>query len=156
MDWGSNHYRIIKLINNGGVVVSEGGEKGVFWLDNLYLAQWTDVELGNPGNDFIGCDTTLNLGYVYNGRSIDEEFRKFKLAPPAVGYALLQGPRISVTGSSRALFDRRAISAWRNLPMTSFINHRTGDPFAEPGGTNYEHTTLVWHKLLRCAWLSKH
>jgi hypothetical protein len=35
-------------------------------IDSTYFAMWTDPDLGCPDDDFVGCDTTRNLAYVYN------------------------------------------------------------------------------------------
>ena len=41
--------------------------------DSLHTAMWLDFNLGNYADDYIGCDTTLNLFYVYNGDGYDED-----------------------------------------------------------------------------------
>jgi len=38
---------------------------------NLYAGQFTDVDLGDYSDDVIGCDTALNMGFVYNGDNSD-------------------------------------------------------------------------------------
>lgn len=35
--------------------------------DDFYFGQWMDYDLGNFGNDRVGCDTLSNSFYVYNG-----------------------------------------------------------------------------------------
>lgn len=149
LTYGGYFYRRVRVLNKGGVAINANGEKGAFWIDNMYLCQWTDVDLGFAGDDLTGCDTTLSLGYVYNGQSNDEVFTGFGLRPPSLGYSFVQGPRVPASGR-KAFFDMKEISGWKNLPMTSFIYQRTGDPFSEPGATfAYEFGTLVWYKLLR-------
>lgn len=47
-----------------------------------------DPDLGNYGDDMIGCDSTLNLSYVYNGDNFDETNGGnlgFGANPPAFG-----------------------------------------------------------------------
>lgn len=41
---------------------------------DFYLGLFVDPDLGNPQDDFIGCDTSTNTGYVYNGDSFDEDY----------------------------------------------------------------------------------
>lgn len=36
-------------------------------LNSTYISQFTDPDLGCPYNDMIGCDTTRNMAFVYNG-----------------------------------------------------------------------------------------
>ena len=68
-------------------------------LDTVYISQWSDPDLGNFGDDFVGIDTTLSLGYVYNGNTLDDVFAlDFGLAVPAGGYDLLQGPITDIDG----------------------------------------------------------
>jgi hypothetical protein len=40
-------------------------------IDSMYLSYWTDADLGDARDDFVGCDTLLNLGYTYNGDNED-------------------------------------------------------------------------------------
>jgi len=142
-------YRRVRVINKGGVAINANGEKGAFWIDNMYLCQWTDVDLGYAADDLVGCDTLLSLGYVYNGQSNDAAFTPFGLRPPSLGYSFVQGPRVPASGR-KAFFDMKEIAGWKNLPMTSFIYQRTGDSFSEPNAiADYQSGTLIWYKLLR-------
>ncbi len=45
---------------------------GTIPLDSTYIALWVDPDLGCWRNDYVGCDTVLDLGYVYNG-TIDND-----------------------------------------------------------------------------------
>lgn len=58
-------------------------------LNNSYTGIWCDVDLGDAGDDYIGCDVGLHLGYVYNGRDTDSYYG---VNPPALGIQFLQGP----------------------------------------------------------------
>ena len=65
-------------------------------LDTVYFTQWSDPDLGDFGDDFVGSDTTLSLGYVYNGNATDGVFLgQFGLPVPAGGYDFLQGPIVA-------------------------------------------------------------
>jgi len=100
-----------KFINKGGIEISSG-VKGFFYIDSLFLSLWSDVDLGMPGDDLVGCDTTLHLGFVYNGYVNDIRYNNFQLPPPAAGYAYLQG----LTNQSSS-----------NTGMSSFVNRSAGD-----------------------------
>ena len=56
---------------------------------------YVDPDLGNYADDMIGCDSTLNLSYVYNGDNLDENNGGnlgFGQSPPAFGVVeLTQG-----------------------------------------------------------------
>lgn len=69
-----------KIINKGGNT-----------LDSMYVSQWSDPDDGYAGDDVVGCDTTLSVGYVYNGTNSDNIYGA---QVPAVGYDFFQGPRI--------------------------------------------------------------
>ena len=64
----------------------------------MILAQWSDPDLGNANDDYVGCDTTLSLGFVYNGDNNDES--GYGAAPPAMGYDFFQGPSNSLRSST--------------------------------------------------------
>ncbi len=40
-------------------------------IDSTYFAMWVDPDLGCFQDDYIGCDTTRNLMYVYNQDALD-------------------------------------------------------------------------------------
>lgn len=61
-------------------------------FDSTYLGIWCDADLGNAGDDYVGCDVGLGLGYVYNGDPNDEGGQGYGLNPPAVGIDFFQGP----------------------------------------------------------------
>ncbi len=55
----------------------------------MYTGVWCDVDLGNPSDDYVGCDIGLGLGYAYNGLPADNVYGSH---PPAIGIDFLQGP----------------------------------------------------------------
>ncbi len=60
-------------------------------LKEMYVGQFSDVDLGDNNDDYTGCDSVLSAGYVYNSDHIDPYFKYIFIAP-AVGYLLLDGP----------------------------------------------------------------
>ena len=84
--------------------------KGANTIDSMYVSQWSDPDDGYAGDDLVGCDTTLSVGYVYNGTNFDNVYGA---EVPAVGYDFFQGPIVGGTP----------------LGMTSFNNYINGtDP----------------------------
>ena len=67
--------------------------KGNFTLENAYLSQWIDPDLGNPGDDYVGCDVRRGLGICYNGDDDDEGQSGYGINPPAVAVDFFRGPR---------------------------------------------------------------
>jgi len=113
----------------------------------MYVGQWSDPDVGNAGDDLVGCDTLIGLGYAYTAYATDSEFKKFNLPPPAVGYALLQGPRVTSPGDS-AYFDFAKIHNAKNLPMTSFGYSSAGVSIG-PLPPSYSTQTLRYYRWLR-------
>ncbi len=146
---GNIYFRRIKLINKGGVDVTDaGGTKGSFYINEMYIAQWSDPDLGNAGDDIAGCDVNLSMGFVYNGQAIDSEYRGFRLPPPAIGYDFLQGPAVPGAPTDRAVFDLKYKDGFKNLGMTSFSYFSAGSPISDPP-RDYARGTIRWYKMLR-------
>jgi hypothetical protein len=117
-------------------------------IEQMYIAQWADPDVGTASDDFAGCDSGRGLGYAYNGIPVDANYDAFGLPPPAIGNDMLQGP-VEYTGvaTDTAVFDFRKISGATNLPATSFIYYAAGGnysdpPFDEDGG-------IQWYQALR-------
>ena len=86
--------------------------KGTKNLDSIYFTIWSDPDLGNARDDYVGCDTTKdsngylhNLGFCYNSDNNDDDIYGYGygVAPPAVGYKILQGPKIQGEISDTAI-----------------------------------------------------
>jgi len=144
---GNLYFQRYKLINKGGVDVSGTGTKGFFWLDSMYVAQWSDPDLGGAGDDLIGCDTVLSVGFVYNGVPIDLEYQKYRLPPPSSGYDFLAGPMVASPGG-RAVFDMKYRDGYKNLGMTGFSWFSAGAAISDPPSA-YATGTIRWYKMLR-------
>ncbi len=114
-------------------------------IDSMYIVQWSDPDLGTYHNDFVGCDTSLDLGYVYNGHDFDIRYlmEGFSI-PPAGGYALLQGP-IEYTGDplDSAFFNFEWRYGYRNLSMSAFTFFGAGTPWGDP------YYYLRWYNVMR-------
>lgn len=144
---GKLHLKRLRLINKGGVDIG-GGSRGSFYIDSMYVSQWSDLDIGDSGDDLCGSDTLLNLGYGYNGNATDLEYQHFNLPPPAVGYRILAGPIVNSPGDS-AIFNFRRIRDKRNLPMTSFVYFSSGSPIVDPPLGSSHESTLMWYRMFR-------
>ncbi len=144
---GNIFFRRIRIINKGGVDIDGTGTKGSFWIDSMYVAQWADPDLGSFADDLVGCDTTLSIGFVYNGNAVDSDYRKFNLPPPSGGYDFLQGPIVPSPGDS-AVFDLKRRHGYKNLGMSSFSYFSAGSAISDPP-RDYTRGTLRWYKMLR-------
>jgi len=115
-------------------------------IDSMYLAQWSDPDLGGLGDDLVGCDTLLNLGFVYNASFSDIEFEKYNLSPPAAGYNILAGPMVP-NSYSEAIFGLKRIPNFRNLRMSTFIHFPYSMNYPDNG--RIYSATLQWWNILR-------
>jgi hypothetical protein len=147
-EFGDIIFRKIKLINKGGVETDDQNNLGSFYLDSMYVCQWSDPDLGDSGDDLVGCDTTLDLGYLYNKREIDAKYQEFNLPPPAVGYTILQGPIIP-SNDDKAFFNFKYKKGYKNLGMSSFAYDGIGDPYSSLSGIDYNRGTILAYKMLR-------
>ncbi|HXG01578.1 MAG TPA: hypothetical protein VNL69_12350, partial [Bacteroidota bacterium] len=141
---GNLYFKRYRIINKGGAEVAPG-VRGSFYIDSMYVAQWSDPDLGAFGDDLCGSDSVRSLGFVYNGNAIDTEFRKFNLPPPAVGYDFLAGPIVQ-SPSDSAVFNFKYRRGYKNLPLTSFAYFSAGSGISDPPFT-YEGTLRWWRML---------
>lgn len=96
---GSTVFIQYRIINKGGNLI-----------DSCFVSQWSDPDDGNATDDLVGCDTTLSVGFVYNGTNNDAIYGT---SVPSVGYDFFQGPKVG----------------GNPLPMTSFNKYINGtDP----------------------------
>jgi len=69
--------------------------RSTFILYETYFGVWTDADLGNPTDDYVGCDVKRGLGYCYNGEEVDEDHSGtpgYGAQPPAIGIDFFEGP----------------------------------------------------------------
>jgi hypothetical protein len=90
------HYAVVNRSNDG--------------YNDLLLGSWNDFDLGSFANDRVGCDTTLNSFFVYNGYLPDLDLQGSK------GY-----------GTMRASFGVKFL----NRKLTSFAYFTNGATFAQ-------------------------
>lgn len=132
--WGYNSsgitgniiYKKYKVIYKGTSQTPAGSV-----LTDVYFTHWSDPDIGNAGDDYVGCDTTLGLAFTFNAFSVDQEYAKFGLVPPALGFDFLQGPIVPSPGDT-AIFDLKKRPGYKNLPMSSFIYFAAGDEYSDP------------------------
>lgn len=69
--------------------------RGTQTLYNTYFGCFTDGALGDPLDDYVGCDVNRGLGYYYNGDNYDGDnagWLGYGNNPPAVGVDFFEGP----------------------------------------------------------------
>ena len=78
-------------LNNTLFVEMTIHNRGNHNLNNTYIGTWTDMDLGNYYDDYVGCNVGLDLGYTYNGDNDDEGANGYGINPPAQGLVYLNG-----------------------------------------------------------------
>lgn len=61
-------------------------------LTDTFLSVWSDPDLGNAADDFVGVDVDISMGFTYNADEVDDG--SYGSPPPAVGYDFFQGPLV--------------------------------------------------------------
>ncbi len=132
---GNTVFRKYKIINRNSKSIEQ-----------MYVSLWSDPEVGAAFDDYTGCDTTLNLGFAYNGRTTDESYGS---TPPALGFSILQGPIIPGSYNDSARYNDKWQKGKKNLGMTAFFMHTCGADanWSDPAQGNYTTGALVWRNL---------
>ena len=125
-------------------------------LLDTYFAMWVDPDLGCFTDDYVGCDTTRSLAYVYNEDELDGAngctctggVNTYCDEIPILGVDYFRGPRAPifdpVTGQQIGT---------EELGMSSFIylnNCGVGDP---PPATCDPNTSEEYYNYLQGRWL---
>ena len=120
-------------------------------IDSMYIVQWSDTDDGSPFDDFLGCDTSLNLGYTYNSKDSDLVYSKFLPAPPAFGYSILNAAAYKTGNfSDSAIIDfiwKHGYKYFNSKPMTLFIAHRVAGDVVLP--EYYYQGALQYYNIMR-------
>ncbi len=86
-------------------------------IKEMRLGIWADADVGDAGDDLVGCDTTLNMVYTFSFSKNEATYGAYS---PAFGFGLLQGPVVDGKPEDKAIFNNRVLSGKKNLPMTAF------------------------------------
>jgi hypothetical protein len=125
--------------------------KGTNTIEEMYLALWSDTDLGEANDDATGSDTTLSLGYTWNGDNDDENY--YGPNPPAIGYDFFQGPIVPGDPDDRAKFKGEWREGFKNLPMTAFAFYMNPDDvYADPSQGDAEGSIEMYNYMLGNVW----
>ncbi len=117
-------------------------------LTDTYIGLWSDPDLGDAGDDYVGSDTLLGLGYVYNGDNNDGGSTGYGNVPPALGYDFFQGPLVEAPGETWIDPDGTVHENAKRLGMQRFIYYNNvneapdGNPFV--ASDYYGYLTGFW------------
>jgi hypothetical protein len=81
-------------VNNMTFYTYEIKNRSTIEINNFYMGQWADPDLGCFQNDYVGVDTSRSLGIVYNGTLNDPDCgsRGYGANPPLLGIDYFEGP----------------------------------------------------------------
>jgi hypothetical protein len=87
-------------------------------IKDCYFSYYVDPDVGFGIDDLVGCDTTINMGYAYNGNTFD---KFYGISSPALGYIILQGPIVKSDNiNDEANWNFQKKKGYKNLPLTAF------------------------------------
>jgi len=130
---GNSPYNNMQFRRNRIIYTGLPGGSDTAHIDSMYFELWADPDLGSAGDDFGSIDTIRALMYSYNGTYYDEMYSALNLAPPAVGWNVLQGP-INSAGDTLGLY-------------SGFIKG-SGYAISDPDLGEYK-GTLQWYNFMR-------
>jgi len=96
--------------------------KAAHTIDSCFAGLFADIDLGYASDDFMGCDTTLNMVYCYNDGPDD----MYGIACPAIGFDVVQGAMVPAQGES-AIFFGSSYTDYQNLGLYSFSKMLSSD-----------------------------
>lgn len=116
-------YVSLDYLNSTSFINLRVFNRGNYSFNNFRTGFWMDGDIGFYGDDYIGCDSTRNVIYCFNGDNTDEDnggALGYGLNPPSIGVVSLTNP-ISTAGyySSASVFPAgeptNAIEFWNAL-----------------------------------------
>jgi len=110
--------------------------RSTYTLADAYFGVWTDADLGDPDDDFVGCDVNRGLGYLYNGKAVDGDGsgKTYGAHPPAIGIDFFEGPYQDPDGEDNP-------SSWKELDKVN-LDCQNGYSLDEETGI-YELSSLL-------------
>jgi len=132
-------------------------------IDSTFFAMWVDADLGCSEDDYIGCDTTRSLMYIYNTDAVDGSsgsnctggVETYGSSIPYLGVDYFRGPLApKVFGLDGTLVDPglgEAPDTLIELGMTSFLYFNRASTTTAPEQTDpataqeyYNYLTGTW------------
>ena len=104
--------------------------RGSNTLTDTYMGLWSDPDLGYAGDDFVGCNVPLGVGYVWNDGD-DSQYTTLSVGTPAAGYDFFQGPMVDCDAGEDCSVGAKMFGTRhpgkKNLSMSSFAFYINGD-----------------------------
>ncbi len=135
--WGYNTTGALgNMLFRKYIIINKSKDRKAF--TDMYVSMWADADVGDAGDDFSGCDTTLSVAFTYNASANDATYGP---TPPVSGFDFFQGPMVKGVATDRAIFKGKYRDGFKNLPMTSHYYFIRGDAvWVDPGQGTYSGT----------------
>src|SRR3990172_9623606 len=117
--------------------------KGNQTAEDMILGFWSDDDLGDASDDYPGCDSSLNMGYIFNGDNDDKGY--YRTPPRAIGRIIIQPPVVPASQTDSARFGDGWRKGYKNLRLSAYspgFKNWTGLP-QDPAAGTYEGTIEV-------------
>ncbi|MBK7872569.1 MAG: hypothetical protein IPJ74_18745 [Saprospiraceae bacterium] len=115
-------------------------------IDSMFFAMWVDPDLGCDIDDYVGCDTTRSMAYVYNQDPVDGQTGS--VCPQGVP---TYGSNIPILGVD---YFRGPLDEFgEEIGMSSFTyyNRSSGVPAPVPGTTD-PNNAIEYYRYLSGSW----
>ena len=112
--YGYNHSSLENVLFKSYKIINKSNST----IDSMVFGYWSDTDIGFTHDDYVGCDTILNLGYCYNADSNDENY--FGYNPPAFGYMFLEGSKFGGNDTDSSRNNYHWEQGIKDQKMTSF------------------------------------
>lgn len=116
-------------------------------LNQTYMGQWVDADLGYYKDDYVGCDTLRGLGITYNADNSDDGANGYGLNPPAVGIDFFQGPLADPGDGVDNDKDGQVDEQGETIIMSKFVYYN--NDFSLKGNPE---TAIHYYNYLRGIW----
>lgn len=120
---------------------------------DFYIGLYTEADLGQFADDYVGCDVKDNYGYVYNGDSDDETYggvNGYGTNPPAAAFAMLRSPDANSDGIDND-YDGLTDEAGEQMGMTNF-SYFFIPIVGTPAGMVSPTTATEYYNYMRSIW----
>ncbi len=114
-------------------------------IDSMFFAMWVDPDLGCYTDDYVGCDTSRSLAYVYNEDALDGE-SSCNDCPQGVNTYCTDIPILGVD-YFRGPLDENG----NEIGMSSFTYYNNGS-LGPPPGTEDPATAQEYYNYLSGSW----
>jgi len=122
--WG---YSTVNSISNVHFIKFQIINKNAHPWTHTYMGLFSDPDLGDVNDDYIGCDSVRKMGFCYNG---DNDDLVYGSAPPAVGFLLLKGAtNHSVIPNTEIGLTSFAFCSYEGNPVSICEVEPNGDPY---------------------------